>query len=677
MVSRLKGADELQTKRLSRITLRMETELEPHQGRQMPIGKSAPTTPALRGLRDDVAFIPDSSSLPNSPDLGRRGAKESLDQGENEPSPANHTNRTAFTEQIKPPVRHQTTPLVLPSMAHEDTERPTRKLSLRARRKNSKGHSTSSSQEWKLQDIPQRKNSITRDRQESITVPDSDMFYHHPKQAPDADEKYSMPESYSRSPESAATTSALTTRIQHSPQSSIAASRRSLTEPINTSLNSIVKSVTSGHKSNHTSNPSASYFSINSSRPSTASSQESEEESATKRAYLEIAAQLPSIPSPGLHAFEDELRPLFPRENRKDSIRMKELEELAREENPFAKTVRDSVTGINDSGPEDGSAQSREFERDNEDLVELEKEKQVALKELKILLKHRYALEEPSNVLGVRETFDGILQEFEASLAQMKEDMRLRIKEYTTEQKRLMGEISRIRSEKYNLLEDSEEFKNRDELLDIGSDTQRNVDRASHTKALSEGAVGVNLSKYNKKSPTAASISSVLFQDDITHPMSFESDKPVISPVIATPVLNISENTIHPEAAIGNVVVTYVTDQKNEDLVPVPKKVNYWPLNTAKAVKSLKNVWSKETTLAPGHFISSPRLVSSSSHGSLTATSTPQPSPRPSYDLQQEAYKSHSFQAKTFKRWQKCGYCGEKLSGTELRCSGDTSSFPC
>jgi hypothetical protein len=64
-------------------------------------------------------------------------------------------------------------------------------------------------------------------------------------------------------------------------------------------------------------------------------------------------------------------------------------------------------------------------------------------------------------------------------------------------------------------------------------------------------------------------------------------------------------------------------------------------------------------------------LISSSSQGNGLNILLPQPSPASTFDsYQSEYYKSHSFHPKAFKRWQKCAYCADKLSGTEVRCTG-------
>jgi len=158
--------------------------------------------------------------------------------------------------------------------------------------------------------------------------------------------------------------------------------------------------------------------------------------------------------------------------------------------------------------------------------------------------------------------------------------------------------------------------------------------------------------------------------------MYFESKKSGEHPYVDSPMSKGSDSTIiADESVLSKAVVTRVSDQDNAELPPPPKKFN-WKKNTAalkkNAVKGFKSVWSGETNIlvtSPGTTISSPQLVSSSSQGNGLNILLPQS--RGSFDnLQNETYKSHNFQPKTFKRWQKCGFCGDKLTGSEVRCAG-------
>jgi hypothetical protein len=187
------------------------------------------------------------------------------------------------------------------------------------------------------------------------------------------------------------------------------------------------------------------------------------------------------------------------------------------------------------------------------------------------------------------------------------------------------------------------------------------------------------LFKHKKDSPTNASVSSVqsiLFKNDASHPMYFEPQKSSEMSVADSPVSRVSDSTVILDEPMAKAVPARLTDQESIDLPLPPKKFN-WKKNTAalrkNAVKGFKSVWSGDTTTqvsSPGTTISSPQLVSTSSHTNGLIFPA-HPSPATSFDsYQAEVYKTHSFHPKSFKRWQKCGFCGEKLSGTEIRCIG-------
>ena len=317
-------------------------------------------------------------------------------------------------------------------------------------------------------------------------------------------------------------------------------------------------------------------------------------------------------------------------------------------------------------------------------LAGIETEREITLKELKVLLKHRYALQDSTSPARVRETCEEIIKDFELSLEKLKDSMRDQIREYTAVRAQLVEETSRLRTLRDNYLEEAQHLnKKNDELADLNNDIQRNMDRTpSHSKSTSDPRPGgfSLFTKHKKDSPTHASISSV---QSIVHPMFFEPKKSFDGYGLPeSPVSRASESTVtaDTESTISKAVSTRVSDQDSVDLPPPPKKMNYWRKNTAaltgKAVKGFKSVWSGDSTTvivtpAPGTTISSPQLISSSSQGSGLNILLPQPSPAPTFDsYQSEYYKSHSFHPKAFKRWQKCAYCAEKLSGTEVRCIG-------
>lgn len=334
-------------------------------------------------------------------------------------------------------------------------------------------------------------------------------------------------------------------------------------------------------------------------------------------------------------------------------------------------------------GDEKLEAAENKLEGTKDALAGVEAEREMALQELKVLLKNRYALSSNSpNDKSLQETCDKILNDFEESLERLKINMREQIKEYTSVRAQLVEETGRLRALRDNYLEEATQLnKQNNELSDLNNDIQRNMDRTpTHAKTLSDSR-GFSLFKnqHRKDSPTAGSISSVqsvLFKNDLAHPMYFEPKKSGEQPFVDSPMSKASDSTvIADDSILSKAVVTHVSEQNNAELPPPPKKFN-WKKNTAalkkNAVKGFKSVWSGDTNIlvtSPGTTISSPQLVSSSSQGNGLNILLPQP--RGSFDnLHNEAYKTHTFQPKTFKRWQKCGFCGEKLTGSELRCSG-------
>ena len=306
-------------------------------------------------------------------------------------------------------------------------------------------------------------------------------------------------------------------------------------------------------------------------------------------------------------------------------------------------------------GDEKVEAAENKLEGAKDALAAVEAEREMALHELKVLLKHRYALESKSrNEKGLREACDKILNDFEESLEKLKINMLEQIREYTSVRAQLVQETGRLRSLRDNYLEEATQLnKQNNELSDLNNDIQRNMDRTpNHSKTLSDSR-GFSLFKNQHRSPTAGSISSVqsvLYKNDVAHPMYFESKKSGEHPYVDSPMSKGSDSTIiADESVLSKAVVTRVSDQDNAELPPPPKKFN-WKKNTAalkkNAVKGFKSVWSGETNIlvtSPGTTISSPQLVSSSSQGNGLNILLPQS--RGSFDnLQNETYKSHNFQ---------------------------------
>ena len=317
-----------------------------------------------------------------------------------------------------------------------------------------------------------------------------------------------------------------------------------------------------------------------------------------------------------------------------------------------------------------------------EALVAVETEREMALKELRVLLKHQQILENAPSKKPVQDVIDKILDDFEDALEKLKEHMREQIREYTAVRTNLVEETARLRQLRDHYLEEAAHLNQKNgELSDLNNDIQRNMERGSK----GDGKTGFGIFKAHKRdSPNHQSVSSVqsiVFKGDVSHPMYFESTKSSnVTPTAESPVSRASDNTIIPDDPTQVVVTRAETEP-----APPPKKINYWKKNTAalkkNAVKGFKSVWSGDTNvlISSPQSISAPQLISSSSQSNglniLLPNSTGlSPSPSSTFDSPYgEAYKSHSFHPKAFKRWQRCGYCGEKLSGTELRCNGITS----
>ena len=758
--------------------------------------------------KEEDAYIPvvlDKSSLPSSPDPTQlENLVESPVLGSHEQPLLAHRQieKLHSTDPIRSPPRQDTQPASplqrktsISAMAKEATEAIGRKLSLRARRKNSKANTESP--EWKLEDIPRRRPSGSETPNSAppkSAVPD---FPVPPSTAPSGsagntateaiksgdsmsspvspaqflmrndsvsevstamtptsvtfDGKPSPPNAFSASPP-------VPTRHphHHSPKPSASAPLQSpdtATNPPQQSQKATKSPNKSKNTAAHRSKASTSYISLGSSRPSTSGSEENPKtpQNTISPTYVDSSPQLPSIPSTGVLSFEDEMSQMWlqhDRQGSQESATKREDSVSSQSGGLLSKVTNSFRPSKGNSGDQKGGTHSRqpskahsknasqagpfaatilaESEEENAELrrqlrksmnqiVELElklkeddriesrlegiqdalagveTERELALNELKVLLKHRYTLQDSSTSTGLKGTCDAILEDFELSLANLKDHMREQIREYTAVRTQLIEETARLRILRDNYLEEATHLnKKNDELSDLNNDIQRNMDRApNHSKSLSEtktggGGGGFSLFKQNKRdSPTHASISSVqsiLFNNDLAHPMYFEPKKSSeVTSLIESPVSRVSDSTIIPDESMSQAVVTRVTDQDNSQLPSPPKKVNYWKKNTAalrkNAVKGFKSVWSGDTTIlisSPGTQISSPQLVSSTSQGNgMNILFASQSSPASTFDsYQAEVYKTHSFLPRSFKRWQKCGYCGEKLTGSELRCSG-------
>ena len=759
--------------------------------------------------KEEDAYIPvapDKSSLPSSPDpIQLENTPESPVLGFHAQSPSftdPQIEKSHSKEPIRSPTRRDTQPpsplqrkTSISAMAKEATEAIGRKLSLRARRKNSKANRESS--EWKLEDIPRRRpsgsetpSSAPKSVISDFPVPSStapsrstgNTITETIKSGDSISPPVSPPQFLMRNDSvsevsTAMTPTSLTFDGKSSPPNAISASppvrtrhhhhdspKPSTSAPLQ-SPDTVTnhpqqsqKATKSPNKSKNTaahgSKASTSYISVGSSRSSTAGSEDAPKtpQNTTSPTYLDSSPQLPSIPSAGILSFEDEMSQVWLQHDRQGSqestAHKREdsgssqsgglLSKVTSSFRPNKSNPGDQKGGIHSRRPSKGHSKNasqaghlsatiladaeeenaelrRQLRKSTNQIVELElklkeddriesrlegiqdalagveTEREIALKELKVLLKHRYALQDSSTPVGMKETCDTILEDFELSLANLKDHMREQIREYTAVRTQLIEETARLRTLRDNYLEEATHLnKKNDELSDLNNDIQRNMDRTpSHSKSLSEtktggGGSGFNLFKQHKKdSPTHASISSVqsiLFNNDLAHPMYFEPKKSSeVTSLVDSPVSRVSDSTIIPDESVSQAVVTRVTDQDNSQLPPPPKKVNYWKKNTAalrkNAVKGFKSVWSGDTTIlvsSPGTQISSPQLVSSTSQGNgLHILFASQPSPASTFDsYQAEVYRTHSFHPKAFKRWQKCGFCGEKLTGTELRCQG-------
>lgn len=827
--------------------------------KEKPKRDSQPPTPEEDGEGDYLPLVLDHASLPNSPDptqLENSIESPILGLAAQSPLPANPQIEKLISEEpLKTPPAQETSPPItferrssaasvdrqsspvnierkssIGTIAKEATEALGRKMSLRSRRKNSKSHNAAGSQDWKLGDIPRRKNSGAQSdlpesaplksaipdfpvppsttpletRATAMSIADVNPISERSASPPASPAQFMMRnDSVSISEVSTALTPTSVTfdgkstpptktsslpsasppiptrhphhhspktsigLPQHSPKTSVSISlhspSRSMTEPPHTrrpSLSAQQKRPSTSEKAerpaHHSSKVSMSYISVaSSSRPSTADSDKASRllEAPLTPLFPALqfgpSPQLPSIPSPGVLNFEDEMSQAWLQHERKGSVgsmghkrgqssssqtgsmfskmtsSLRHTRSISADQKPATHSrqpskghSRNPSKSNNESNnalavaEEEKAALRRQLRHSTNQIVELElklqdgdeiaetklegardalagveAERELALQELKVLLKHRYALDSNSpNDRGLRETCDKILNDFEESLEKLKINMREQIKDYTSVRTQLVEETGRLRTLRDNYLEEAQQLnKQNNELSDLNNDIQRNMDRTpNHSKSMSDSR-GFSLFKaqHRKDSPTAGSISSVqsvLYKNDLAHPMYFESKKSGEQSYVDSPMSKASDSTIiADEPVLSKAVVTRVSDQDSSELPPPPKKFN-WKKNTAalkkNAVKGFKSVWSGDTNIlvtSPGTTISSPQLVSSSSQGNGLNILLPQP--RGSFDnLQSEAFKTHTFYPKTFKRWQKCGFCGEKLTGSEVRCIGVSSS---
>jgi hypothetical protein len=870
--------EELRSKRNKRNSAMMETELKlnglasPNSLsstrrdsnerdstiKEKPKRDSQPPSPEEDGEGDYLPIVLDHASLPNSPDptqLENIIENPVLGFAAQSPLPANpQIEKPIAEEPITATPRQEPSPPVtferrssaasidrrssavsierkssISTIAKEATEALGRKMSLRSRRKNSKSHNAAGSQDWKLGDIPKRKNSGApsdvpesaplksaipdfpvppsttplETRPTGISIADVNPTSERSASPPASPAQFIMRnDSVSISEVSTALTPTSVTfdgkstpptktsslpsvsppiptrhPHHHSPKTSIAFPQHSAKTSVSISLHSPNRSMTeppharrpslsaqqrrpstsdkAEKPAHHSSKVSMSYISVaSSSRPSTA---ESDKASGFLEAPLTPlfpasqfgpSPQLPSIPSPGVFNFEDEMSQAWLQQERKGSVASlghkrgqsnssqtgsmfskmtsslrhtrsisadqrpathagqpskghsknpsksnnesnnalavaeEEKAELRRQLRHSTNQIVELELKLQDGDEKDELVESK-LEGQRDALAGVEAEREMALQELKVLLKHRYALDSNSpNDRGLRDTCDKILNDFEESLEKLKINMREQIKDYTSVRTQLVEETGRLRTLRDNYLEEAQQLnKQNNQLSDLNNDIQRNMDRTpNHSKSMSDSR-GFSLFKtqHRKDSPTTGSISSVqsvLFKNDLAHPMYFESKKSGEQSYVDSPMSKASDSTvIADEPVLSKAVVTRVSDQDSSELPPPPKKFN-WKKNTAalkkNAVKGFKSVWSGDTNIlvtSPGTTISSPQLVSSSSQGNGLNILLPQP--RGSFDnLQSEAFKTHTFYPKTFKRWQKCGFCGDKLTGSEVRCIG-------
>lgn len=414
-----------------------------------------------------------------------------------------------------------------------------------------------------------------------------------------------------------------------------------------------------GHKRGQSSSSSQNgVFSKMSNSMRHARSMSADQKSSHSRRGSKAHVKHPSQPQNGPVEQTEEEKALLKRELRKSRDQITELQ-LKIQEDEMEKII---------------AAETR-LENAREAYAGVETEREMVLAELKVLLKHKHRLEHGSKFAGAQETCDTILNNFEDALDKLKEQMRQQINEYTSVRAHLVEETGRLRALRDNYLEEAQQLNKKNvELADLNNDIQRNMDRTpQHLKSSSSG---FNLFKagHKARSPTATSISSVqstFLKDEISHPLSFEPKKSCETPITDSPLSRISDTTIIMDEP-GKAVVTRVTTEGSMDFPAPPKKFT-WKMNTSalkkNAVKGFKSVWSGDTNVLVSSpvTISAPQLITSTSQGNgLNIVVSGSNDSGSTLDV----YKTHSFNPKTFKRWQKCAQCGEKLTGTEIRCTG-------
>jgi hypothetical protein len=686
-----------------------------------------------------IPVVLDQCSLPNTPDptqspvfespvLGfKQHVPQATDPETATPKPKEPTEPT--TPQSNPvPVAHERNSS-LGRIAKEAKEVLGQRLSLRSRRKNSRTNSGMESPVWKLEDIPRRRSAI-------IDLPPATLaeVSPPPTTSPEVSAEVpsppvSPPQFQLRKGSGSEVSSPVSLNFdgKNTPPTTVATN----------SLPSMSPPVPTRHPDHHSPKQSVTVPFQSPQReevvpavpdPEVLDPEVPVEEAPSRRSSVSsdikfkashnsISPQLPSLQASGSMNFEDELSKVWlqhelpkpttnhshtpsasstngQRHRRGSSVDQKlpsrqlsksktftpPEEETSIPQGKLRKSTQQIVElelKVQEDEAEVLAAEDR-LESAREAFMGVETEREMTLKELKVLLKHRYALQNNKS-LRTEETCERILRDFEDSLEKLKDQMRQQITEYTAVKTGLVEETTKLRALRDNYLEEATQLNRKnDELADLNNDIQRNMDRApAHQKSSSGFSIFKSSSggyhRGHAQSPTAVSISSVqstVFKNDLAHPMYFEPQMSGDTPVTDSPNSRISDSTVimdEPKKA----VVTRVIEPND---IPAPKKFN-WKMNTSQfkknAVKGLKSVWSGDTNVLVSSpiTISAPQLITPSS--SLNSGLNISLSSSVGSDFS-DLYKSHSFHPKTFKRWHKCLQCNEKLSGTELRCTGTT-----
>jgi hypothetical protein len=530
MAGRVNGSaeDDLRSKRFSRNMAAMaETELRLNgvsSPRSISTRRESSKEPADVQDEVDAVYIPvvlDKSSLPNSPDPQSQVFESpvlgfSAQQQPVLPNPK--IQKLISNEPTKPPAGQETQPsgverkVSLSTKAKEATEAITRRMSLRSRRKNSKTNNSLDSTEWKLEDIPRRKNpsgqmepldSATLRPSIKSAVPDfpapptnTPRIEEETKSTPSGDPKSDRSASPPISPthftmrnDSVSEVSTVmtptsvfdgnTAPLNIAPKEAPASPpvpvrhpnnspKRSMTAPTHSPKASIsdpepTRKSSLSYKSptfldNAPTPASTPRISVHSSRPSTAVSEVAATEPPPTPLYssplFDISPVLPSLPSPGVLSFEDEMTQMWLKHDRKgsrgsqssvghkrgpssssqngyfskvsNSIRhtrgpsadqitthsrqsskghlrqgsMSSVAEVDEEKAALRRQLRKSANQIvelemklQEDEHEKVEVVESKLEGSRDALAYIETEREVALTELKVLLKHKYAAE--------------------------------------------------------------------------------------------------------------------------------------------------------------------------------------------------------------------------------------------------------------------------------------------